>query len=57
MLNILKRQNGMSIVGQGGEIILVVLPAFISAILLHVYFPKFVFPGWRNLWKSPAIGD
>lgn len=38
--NILKKQNGMDIVGQGGKIILFMLPSLIAAILVHVYFPK-----------------
>ena len=41
MLNILKRQNGMSIIGQGGKIILFMLPSLIAAILVHIYFPQF----------------
>ena len=40
MLNILKKQNGMSIVGQGGKIILFMLPSLIAAILVHMYLPK-----------------
>jgi len=40
MINILKKQNGMGIVGQGGKIILFTLPALIAAILVHVYFPQ-----------------
>jgi protein-S-isoprenylcysteine O-methyltransferase Ste14 len=40
MINILKKQNGMNIVGQGGKIILFMLPSLISAILVHVYFPQ-----------------
>ena len=39
MINILKKQNGMSIVGQGGKIILFMLPSLMVAILAHVYFP------------------
>lgn len=39
MINILKKQNGMSIIGQGGKIILFTLPSLIAAILVHVYFP------------------
>ncbi len=39
MLNILKKQNGMSIVGQGGKIILFVLPSLIAAIWVHAYLP------------------
>jgi protein-S-isoprenylcysteine O-methyltransferase Ste14 len=39
MINILKKQNGMNIVGQGGKIILFTLPSLIAAILVHVYSP------------------
>jgi len=38
--NILKRQNGMSIVGQGGKIILFTLPSLIAAVLVHTYWPQ-----------------
>jgi protein-S-isoprenylcysteine O-methyltransferase Ste14 len=41
MLNILKEQNGMNIVGQGGKIILFTLPALIGAILVHIYLPLY----------------
>lgn len=40
MINVLKKQNGMSIVGQGGKIILFVLPSLMAAILVHTYLPK-----------------
>ena len=40
MLNILKKQNDMSIVGQGGKIILFMLPSLIAAILVQTYFPQ-----------------
>jgi len=40
MMNILKKQNGMSIVGQGGKIILFMLPSLIAAILVHTYLPQ-----------------
>jgi protein-S-isoprenylcysteine O-methyltransferase Ste14 len=40
MLNIFKKQNGMDIVGQGGKIILFMLPSLIAAILVHAYLPK-----------------
>ena len=40
MMNILKRQNGMSIIGQGGKIILFMLPSLIAAVWVHVYFPQ-----------------
>ncbi len=35
MINILKKQNGMSIIGQGGKIILFMLPSLITAVLVH----------------------
>jgi protein-S-isoprenylcysteine O-methyltransferase Ste14 len=41
MINILKKKNGMDIVGQGGKIILFMLPSLIVAILLHKYLPQF----------------
>jgi protein-S-isoprenylcysteine O-methyltransferase Ste14 len=40
MINILKKQNGMTIIGQGGKIILFMLPSLIAAILVQVYFPQ-----------------
>jgi protein-S-isoprenylcysteine O-methyltransferase Ste14 len=40
LANILRRQNGMGIVGQGGKIILFMLPSLIAAMLIHVYFPE-----------------
>ena len=40
MINIFKKQNGMNIVGQGGKIILFVLPSLIAAILVHTYLPQ-----------------
>ncbi len=40
MLNILKKQNEMTIVGQGGKIILFTLPSLIAAILVHTYYPQ-----------------
>jgi protein-S-isoprenylcysteine O-methyltransferase Ste14 len=40
MINILKKQNGMSIVGQGGKIILFMLPSLIAAIGVHTYLPQ-----------------
>ena len=41
MLNIFKKQNGMSIIGQGGKIILFMLPSLIAAILANTYLPQF----------------
>ena len=40
MIGILRKQNGMTIVGQGGKIILFMLPSLIGAILAHMYFPQ-----------------
>jgi len=40
MINILKRQNGMNIVGQGGKIILFMMPSLIAAIWVHTHLPK-----------------
>jgi len=40
MINILKKQNGMSIIGQGGKIILFTLPSLNAAILVHAYLPQ-----------------
>ncbi len=40
MINILREQHGMNIVGQGGKIILFVLPSLIAVMLVHVYLPQ-----------------
>jgi hypothetical protein len=40
MINILKKQNGMSIIGQGGKIILFMLPSLLAAIWVHAYWPQ-----------------
>ena len=40
MINIFKKQNGMTVVGQGGKIILFMLPSLIAAILAQVYLPQ-----------------
>jgi len=40
MVNIFKQQHGMNIVGQGGKIILFMLPSLIAAIAVHLYLPK-----------------
>jgi protein-S-isoprenylcysteine O-methyltransferase Ste14 len=40
MMSILKNQKGMNIVGQGGKIILFMLPSLIAAILVHRYLPQ-----------------
>jgi protein-S-isoprenylcysteine O-methyltransferase Ste14 len=40
MINIFKKQNEMTIVGQGGKIILFMLPALVAAIGVHTFFPN-----------------
>ncbi len=40
MLGIFKKQHGMDIVGQGGKIILFMLPSLIGAIVVHRYLPQ-----------------
>ena len=40
MINIFKRQNEMTIIGQGGKIILFTLPSLIAAIMVHKYLPQ-----------------
>ncbi len=40
MLNIFSKQKGMTIIGQGGKIILVMLPALIAAIWVHLTHPQ-----------------
>jgi len=41
MINIIKKQNGMNIVGQGGKIILFMLPSLIAALWVHANLPQF----------------
>ncbi len=40
MINVFKRQNDMTIIGQGGKIILFTLPSLIAAVLINIYFPN-----------------
>jgi len=40
MLNVLKKQHGMNIIGQGGKIILFMLPSLIAAIWIHTSSPQ-----------------
>lgn len=40
METILKNQKGMNIVGQGGKIILFMLPSLIAAIAANIYYPR-----------------
>lgn len=40
MINIIKNQRGMNIVGQGGKIILFTLPSLMAAIGVHLYLPQ-----------------
>jgi protein-S-isoprenylcysteine O-methyltransferase Ste14 len=47
MINIFKKQNGMTIIGQGGKIILYMLPSLIAAMLVHAYLPQIAaLPEW-----------
>ena len=39
MINVFKNQNGLNIVGQGGKIILFMLPSLIAAIWVHTHAP------------------
>lgn len=54
MLNILKKQNGMNIIGQGGKIMLFTLPSLIAAILVHVYIPRIAAWPDRVSFLKPA---
>lgn len=40
LMNILKKQKGMTIIGQGGKIILFMLPALIAALAAHALLPQ-----------------
>jgi protein-S-isoprenylcysteine O-methyltransferase Ste14 len=40
MLTIFKKQHEMNIIGQGGKIILFMLPSLIAAILVDIYIPQ-----------------
>lgn len=40
MINIIKNQRGMNIVGQGGKIILFTLPSLMAAIGVQLYLPQ-----------------
>ena len=40
MNNIFRKRNGMNIVGQGGKIILFMLPSLIAAIYIHKFLPS-----------------
>ena len=42
MIAVFKKQNGMTIIGQGGRIALFTLPSLIAAVLLHTYSPQVV---------------
>jgi len=49
MINIFKKQNGMTIIGQGGKIILFMLPSLIAAMLVHTYLPQIgALPEWLS---------
>jgi protein-S-isoprenylcysteine O-methyltransferase Ste14 len=40
MVNLLNNQKGLNIVGQGGKIILFMLPSLLAAIAANIYLPK-----------------
>ena len=40
MLNIFKKQHGMNIIGQGGKIILFMLPSLVAAIWVQISLPQ-----------------
>jgi protein-S-isoprenylcysteine O-methyltransferase Ste14 len=40
MMNLFKKHHDMSIIGQGGKIILFMLPSLIAAILVNIYLPQ-----------------
>jgi protein-S-isoprenylcysteine O-methyltransferase Ste14 len=40
MMNIFRKQHGMNIVGQGGKIILFMLPSLIAAIAVNIFLPQ-----------------
>jgi hypothetical protein len=63
MVNILRKQSGMTIIWQGGKIILFMLPFLIAAILIHRELPHIaalpvgyllLLPG-LILWAAAAI--
>ncbi len=39
-MNLFKEQKGMNIIGQGGKIILFMLPSLVAAILVHLNWPQ-----------------
>lgn len=52
-MSILSKQHGMNIVGQGGKIILFMLPSLAAAILVHRYYPQFTaLPAGLSFLKS-----
>jgi protein-S-isoprenylcysteine O-methyltransferase Ste14 len=40
MMNLLRKQKGMTIIGQGIKIMLFTAPALVAAALMHVYLPE-----------------
>jgi protein-S-isoprenylcysteine O-methyltransferase Ste14 len=54
MLNVFKKQNEMTIVGQGGKIILFMLPSLIAAVLVHIFFPQFAALPERLSFMQPV---
>ena len=54
MINIFKRQNEMTIIGQGGKIILFTLPSLIAAIWVHMDLPQIAALPERISFIKPA---
>ena len=54
MNTILKNQKGMNIVGQGGKIILFMLPSLVAAIWVHAYLPQIAALPWSIGFIKPA---
>jgi protein-S-isoprenylcysteine O-methyltransferase Ste14 len=54
MISILKNQNGRNIVGQGGKIILFMMPSLIAAIWVHANFPQIAALPGKITFIKPA---
>ena len=54
MINLFKEQNGMNIIGQGGKIILFMLPSLVAAIGAHVYAPQIAALPAGFTWVKPV---
>jgi protein-S-isoprenylcysteine O-methyltransferase Ste14 len=54
VINILRKHNGMGIVGQGRKIILFMLPSLIAAVWAHAYYPRIAALPERLSFIKPA---